>query len=419
MARHRIGDLLGEARDLVDLHARRELELVAGDGGADGRAEEAGVDAELAHRRLEDLAALLHELRVDLARLAALQDVGAAGSFHGLCRCPGGRWIASCSPRRRPRRLSSSATIFVVVFLVVLFLRLRLPRLRTPRLRRTRPLLLLPRTPLRPLLLRTPRTRLPRRAPRRRSSSASSAGSSERAGRCRPAMQRSPTVRREFGVVVAPASSSAHAGVTADEARADRRPRGRSGAARCPRRAARRSTPSATSTITAPAGPSPARSGPPTRAPTRPPACSSRSSDPCGFAVAEVHQADGGEADEREPMPRRQPRPGSFVVLVVFVVVARRGAHRGDQRERADHEREREEEPAAAEHRGGAVVDGPAERPGEVGVDPERRDDADDPEQDRERVGAVGAELVVDVVAPGGSDRDSRTPRGPPPRPTL
>ncbi len=74
VARHRVRDLLGEAGDLVDLHAGRELELVAGDGRADGRAEEAGVDAELAHGRLEDLAAFLHELRVDLARLAALQD---------------------------------------------------------------------------------------------------------------------------------------------------------------------------------------------------------------------------------------------------------------------------------------------------------------------------------------------------------
>ena len=39
VARHRVRDLLGEARDLVDLHAGRELELVARHGRADGRAD--------------------------------------------------------------------------------------------------------------------------------------------------------------------------------------------------------------------------------------------------------------------------------------------------------------------------------------------------------------------------------------------
>ena len=35
----------------------------------------------------------------------------------------------------------------------------------------------------------------------------------------------------------------------------------------------------------------------------------------------------------------------------------------------------------------------------------------DDEEHDRERVGAVGPELLVDVVTPGGSDRDATTRR--------
>ena len=52
--------------DPVDLHARRELELVAGDGRADGHADELGVDAVLGERRLEHLAALLDEAAVDL-----------------------------------------------------------------------------------------------------------------------------------------------------------------------------------------------------------------------------------------------------------------------------------------------------------------------------------------------------------------
>ena len=57
---------LAEAGDPVDLHARRELQLVAGDRRADGRADEAGVDAELVQRRLEDLAARVDEPLVDL-----------------------------------------------------------------------------------------------------------------------------------------------------------------------------------------------------------------------------------------------------------------------------------------------------------------------------------------------------------------
>ena len=80
--RHRVGDVVAQARDPVDLHARRELELVAGDRRADGRADEAGVDAELVQRRLEDRAALLDEPLVDrLARRRASAAL-AGGSFH-------------------------------------------------------------------------------------------------------------------------------------------------------------------------------------------------------------------------------------------------------------------------------------------------------------------------------------------------
>jgi hypothetical protein len=74
VARHRVRDLLGETRHLVDLDARRELELVPGDGGADGSADEAGVDTELTQRRFEHFAAGRDHAGVGLARLAALEQ---------------------------------------------------------------------------------------------------------------------------------------------------------------------------------------------------------------------------------------------------------------------------------------------------------------------------------------------------------
>ena len=54
-----------EAGDAVDLHARAELELVAGDRRARPSCRELGVDAVLGQRRLEHLAALLDEATVD------------------------------------------------------------------------------------------------------------------------------------------------------------------------------------------------------------------------------------------------------------------------------------------------------------------------------------------------------------------
>ena len=74
-ARHRVRDVVAQAGDAIDLDARRELELVARHGGADGHADEARVDTEVAQRRLEDLAALLDDATVHLLRGAALQQV--------------------------------------------------------------------------------------------------------------------------------------------------------------------------------------------------------------------------------------------------------------------------------------------------------------------------------------------------------
>ena len=67
VARHRVRDLLGKARHLVDFDARRELELVAGHSRPDGLTDTAGVDTELAHRRLENVTALFDHARIDLA----------------------------------------------------------------------------------------------------------------------------------------------------------------------------------------------------------------------------------------------------------------------------------------------------------------------------------------------------------------
>src|SRR5262249_4980896 len=74
VARHRVRDLFGEAGDLVDLDTGREFEFVTRHGRSDRRADETRVDTELAHRRFEHFAALLHETRVDLALLALLQQ---------------------------------------------------------------------------------------------------------------------------------------------------------------------------------------------------------------------------------------------------------------------------------------------------------------------------------------------------------
>ena len=133
---------------------------------------------------------------------------------------------------------------------------------------------------------------------------------------------------------------------------------------------------------------------------------------PVEVAVADVHQADGREQRQREPDAEAPAAPAGLD-LFVFVVFA--GWDRDDQRQRADHQGEGNEEPAAAEHGRGAVVDRAAERSGEVGVDAERGDDPEDAEQERERVGAVPLELFVEVVAPRRPDRDP----APAPRPTL
>ncbi len=101
-------------------------------------------------------------------------------------------------------------------------------------------------------------------------------------------------------------------------------------------------------------------------------------------------------------MPRRQPRPPASTSSSSSAPVGTGN----DQRQRADHQCEGNQESSAAEDRGGAVVDGPAEGPGEVGVDAERGDDPEHAEEERERVGAVPLELIVQVVTPRRPDRN-------------
>ena len=104
--RHRVGDVLVARRELLDLHARRQLELVAGDGRADDHARQAGLDLVLGEGRLEQVAAGLDGGPVDRAASSLRLSRPSAGSFHGE---PGGarrrgRWRAARRRRRRRRR---------------------------------------------------------------------------------------------------------------------------------------------------------------------------------------------------------------------------------------------------------------------------------------------------------------------------
>ncbi len=74
--RHRIGEVVGEAGDPVDLHPGCELELVAGHGRADGHADQVGVDAVLVERLFEHRAGLLGDAPVGFRLGASSQDRG-------------------------------------------------------------------------------------------------------------------------------------------------------------------------------------------------------------------------------------------------------------------------------------------------------------------------------------------------------
>ena len=72
--RHGVGDVLVQAGDAGHLHARAQLELVAGDGRAHHHADELGLDAVLGERVLEEPTGGLDGDLVDPLGAAALED---------------------------------------------------------------------------------------------------------------------------------------------------------------------------------------------------------------------------------------------------------------------------------------------------------------------------------------------------------
>ena len=72
--RHRVRDVLVEAGDPVDLHARAQLELEAGDGRADDHADQPGLDPVVGERLLERAAGVFDGLAVDLLAAGALEQ---------------------------------------------------------------------------------------------------------------------------------------------------------------------------------------------------------------------------------------------------------------------------------------------------------------------------------------------------------
>ena len=415
MARHRVGDLLGEARDLVDLHAGRELELVAGDGGADGRAEQAGVDAELAHRRLEHLAALLDEC--GSTSLDSLRFRTLAGGQLPRALAVTGREVdlellalvaPSTRPRRRPRpRLLFFFVLFLVVllvplrrtrlflffFLVFLFFALLLLRLPLPRTRRLFVFVFFVGS------LGGRDRRRSRRAGRR-------------ARRAWPGVG-ARSARRRIGVVGALGGSVMH--------------RARPGARRSGRRSRRRddlaqpgaddeqhpSTPTATSTIDRARVGRARRAAAHRRARRSTPArVLQRFERPVRVLARPrcMKRRRPRRTTSTSPMPRRQAAPGasSSSSSSLGAALARSATRR------ADEERRSGREPAAAEHAGRAASMPRPERPGEVGVD---RREARDARRPRGTIASASGrwrpELLVDVVAPGGRTAGLR--RGPSP----
>ena len=93
---HGVGDVLVEAGDPGHLHARAQLELVAGDGGADHHADQPGLHAVLGQGVLEGAAGLLDRGRSTSCVLLRWRRL-AGGSFHGEPLTAGPSSISSCS----------------------------------------------------------------------------------------------------------------------------------------------------------------------------------------------------------------------------------------------------------------------------------------------------------------------------------
>ncbi len=74
--RHGVLDVVAQAGDAVDLHARAELELVAGDGGADGGADQPGLHTVVRQRGLEHAPGVVDQAAVGFPAAPPLQHGG-------------------------------------------------------------------------------------------------------------------------------------------------------------------------------------------------------------------------------------------------------------------------------------------------------------------------------------------------------
>ena len=123
---HGVGDVLVQAGDPGDLDARPELQLVAGDGRADGHADEAGLDAVLGERVLRGRGPVSStSAAVDLWRRSARAAWPAAASTPTPWPRARGRWRVARrdrrpgAPRGRPSACGARATLPAVGVLIV------------------------------------------------------------------------------------------------------------------------------------------------------------------------------------------------------------------------------------------------------------------------------------------------------------
>ena len=358
---------MAQARHAVHLHPRPELELVPGHRGADRHAGELGDDAELGERRLQHLAALLDEAAVDLVLRAALEHVRGR-ELPGAGSVPGAEvdrhlsaGLDGCARRWRGvddlvGRLRLGLELVGGVDGVLVQLVGGVDRCtRLGLLARRRAVLVA--------------AELEQLAQRR--------GHPARPGRDRVEDASHRDARREQEPEQ-PDADEDHG--RADDAGDRRERRGQGGAeqtagvAQPVRRIDR-------------------------RAPTD-----------------EVQQPDDSEHHEHDPQADAQRRRcARLVVLVRAFVVEIVGGETvrpvpGEQQHREAEARHREDDPPPAEHGGAAVGEEAPDRPGQVGSEPEHREHADDDERDRERVGAVSAQLASGCLAtplPGGRARRS------------
>ena len=355
---------LAEAGDAVDLHAGRELELVAGDGRADGRADEAGVDAELRERRLEDLAALVDQAAVGLARLLRLSNASARQLPRDF-----GQFVAVAARVARPRR---HAVVLVGLDRGLGF-RLRVCgiggrgvddldvglRFGRDEVERGR------RRVVGDLVVEDRAIGLVRVVETRRR---------QREQRLRQLDHVRDHERHHVRDLVQAAADDQ------EHAENPERDQDDDGARRAEDGGERRGD---------------ERADDPARAPERVEGLG------VGAAVGEVEQADHRRADEPQAEAEAPALPRAVLPAL------------GDDRDRAEEQSNRHEHPPRPEQDGGGLVDRVPDRARQVGEDAERRDHAADGEADGQRVGRVVAQLVGQVLSDPGQARGPGLGRGP------